>query len=131
MNEIVLKFIIRPILVLGFYGYCLFVRANFLGFKLPHEYIHSCCIGCLLLAAWFFFIINSGILENPKPNQTPLDSAKPLLWIQSITALLTGLFLLYIASRQRRICISFKKNEFDMARFLVCFTGQLPSYLYP
>ncbi len=61
-------------------------------------------LGCLLLAAWFFFfIINSGILENPKPNQTPLDSAKPsLLWFQSITALLTGLFLLYVASRQRK-----------------------------
>ena len=61
-------------------------------------------VGCLLIAAWFFlFIINSGILENPKPNQTPLDFAKPsLLWIQSITALLTGLFLLYIASRQSK-----------------------------
>lgn len=61
-------------------------------------------VGCLLIAAWFFlFIINTGILENPKPNQTPLDSAKPsLLWIQSITALLTGLFLLYIASRQSK-----------------------------
>ncbi len=61
-------------------------------------------VGCLLIAAWFFlFIINSGILENPKPNQTPLDSTKPsLLWIQSITALLTGLFLLYIASRQSK-----------------------------
>ena len=61
-------------------------------------------VGCLLIAAWFFlFIINSGILENPKPNQTPLDSAKPsLLWIQSITALSTGLFLLYIASRQSK-----------------------------
>ena len=61
-------------------------------------------VGCLLLAAWFFlFIINSGILENPKPNQTPLDSAKPsLLWIQSITALLTGLFLLYVAGQQRK-----------------------------
>ena len=61
-------------------------------------------VGCLLLAAWFFlFILNSGILEDPKPNQTPLDSAKPsLLWIQSITALLTGLFLLYVASRQRK-----------------------------
>ena len=61
-------------------------------------------VGCLLIAAWFFlFIINSGILENPKPNQTPLDSAKPsLLWIQSITALLTGIFLLYIASRQSK-----------------------------
>lgn len=61
-------------------------------------------VGCFLIAAWFFlFIINTGILENPKPNQTPLDSAKPsLLWIQSITALLTGLFLLYIASRQSK-----------------------------
>ena len=61
-------------------------------------------VGCLLIAAWFFlFVLNSGILENPKPNQTPLDSAKPsLLWIQSITALLTGLFLLYIASRQSK-----------------------------
>ena len=61
-------------------------------------------VGCFLIAAWFFlFIINTGILENPKPNQTPLDSAKPsLLWIQSITALLTGLFLLYVASRQRK-----------------------------
>ena len=61
-------------------------------------------VGCLLIAAWFFlFVLNSGLLENPKPNQTPLDSAKPsLLWIQSITALLTGLFLLYIASRQSK-----------------------------
>ena len=61
-------------------------------------------VGCFLIAAWFFlFIINTGILENPKPNQTPLDSAKPsLLWIQSITALLTGLFLLCVASRQRK-----------------------------
>ena len=61
-------------------------------------------VGCFLIAAWFFlFIINTGILENPKPNQTPLDFAKPsLLWIQSITALLTGLFLLYIANRQSK-----------------------------
>ena len=73
-------------------------------------------VGCLLIAAWFFlFIINSGILENPKPNQTPLDSAKPsLLWIQSITALLTGLFLLYIASRQSKntsVLVLTAKNE--------------------
>lgn len=59
-------------------------------------------LGCLSVAAWFFFfVISSGLLEHPKPNQTPLDSAKPaLLWIQSITALLTGLFLLYVAKRQ-------------------------------
>ena len=60
-------------------------------------------IGCLIVAAWFFlFILDSGVLENPKPNQTPMDSAKPtLLWIQSVTALLTGIFLLYVANKQR------------------------------
>ena len=59
-------------------------------------------IGCFIVAAWFFlFVVNSGLLENPKPNQTPLDSAKPtLLWIQSVTALLVGLFLLFVAKKQ-------------------------------
>ena len=59
-------------------------------------------IGCFIVAAWFLlFVVSSGLLENPKPNQTPLDSAKPtLLWIQSITALMTGLFLLFVAKKQ-------------------------------
>lgn len=59
-------------------------------------------LGCLSMAAWFlFFVTSSGVLENPKPNQTPMDSAKPtLLWIQSLTALLAGLFLLFVAKRQ-------------------------------
>lgn len=63
--------------------------------------------GCLGIAAWFFFfVIGSGFLENPKPNQTPLDSAKPaLLWMQGSIALLAGMFLLVAASRQ------FKSNE--------------------
>ena len=73
-------------------------------------------LGCLIVAAWFFlFIINSGVLEDPKPNQTPLDSAKPsLLWIQSVSALLTGLFLLYVANRQRlnsSVLVLTAKNE--------------------
>ena len=61
-------------------------------------------LGCFVIATWFFiFVMNSGLLENPKPNQTPLDSAKPtLLWIQSITAFLTGVFLLLIANYQRK-----------------------------
>ena len=30
--------------------------------------------GCLAVAAWFFFfVVSSGLLENPKPNQTPMD----------------------------------------------------------
>ena len=61
-------------------------------------------LGCLTVAAWFFcFVLGSGFLENPKPNQTPLDSAKPaLLWIQAIVALLSGLFLLFIAKSQSK-----------------------------
>jgi len=75
-------------------------------------------MGCFVIATWFFiFVINSGLLENPKPNQTPLDSAKPtLLWIQSITAFLTGFFLLFIANYQRKsneILDLSAKNEKD------------------
>lgn len=58
--------------------------------------------GCLAVAAWFFlFVVNTGVLEQPKPNQTPMDSAKPaLLWIQAMIALSAGLFLLLLARRQ-------------------------------
>ena len=75
-------------------------------------------LGCFVIATWFFiFVMNSGLLENPKPNQTPLDSAKPtLLWIQSITAFFTGVFLLFIANYQRKsneILDLSAKNEKD------------------
>ena len=60
--------------------------------------------GCFAVAAWFFFfVMGTGFLEHPKPNQTPLDSAKPtLLWIQSSVALLSGLLLLAVAHRQSK-----------------------------
>jgi hypothetical protein len=56
-------------------------------------------LGCLSVSIWFFsFVLSSGILENPKPNQTPMDSAKPaFLWIQALLALFSGIFLLAIA----------------------------------
>jgi len=59
-------------------------------------------LACLSVAAWFFFyILNTGFLENPKPNQTPLDSAKPaLLWIQASLSLVAGLFLLLVFKRR-------------------------------
>lgn len=59
-------------------------------------------IGCLAVAGWFFFyVLGTGFLENPKPNETPLDSAKPaLLWLQSAVALIAGLGLLLVAYRQ-------------------------------
>ena len=57
--------------------------------------------GCLFVATWFgFFVLETGFLENPKPNQTPMDSAKPtLLWVQGIVALLVGLGLLLVARK--------------------------------
>lgn len=59
-------------------------------------------LGCFAIAAWFLvFVLGTGFLENPKPNQTPLDSAKPaILWTQGSVALTAGLFLLVVALRQ-------------------------------
>ncbi|MEM9624518.1 MAG: cytochrome b/b6 domain-containing protein, partial [Pseudomonadota bacterium] len=58
--------------------------------------------GCFAVALWFFgFVLGTGFLENPKPNQTPLDSAKPaLLWMQGGVALFAGLFLLRVGLKQ-------------------------------
>ena len=59
-------------------------------------------LACFAVALWFFhFVVASGFLENPKPNQTPLDSAKPsLLWLQGSIAAIAGLYLLAMAYRQ-------------------------------
>jgi cytochrome b561 len=59
-------------------------------------------LGCLSVSIWFFsFVLPSGILENPKPNQTPMDSVKPaFLWIQALIAAFSGIFLLAIAKQQ-------------------------------
>jgi len=75
-------------------------------------------LGCFTVAAWFsFFVISSGLLENPKPNQTPLDSAKPsLLWAQALISLASGLFLLFIArgqSKSKNILVLSSVNEQD------------------
>ena len=70
-------------------------------------------LGCFTVAAWFLiYVVNTGFLENPKPNQTPLDSAKPaLLWIQAIIALVAGLFLIFVAVRQQETLILTAANE--------------------
>lgn len=61
-------------------------------------------IGCLAISGWFvFYILGTGFLENPKANQTPLDSAKPaLLWSQASIALLAGLALFFAAFSQAK-----------------------------
>jgi cytochrome b561 len=73
-------------------------------------------LGCLSVSMWFFsFVLPSGILENPKPNQTPMDSAKPIfLWIQALIALFSGIFLIAIAKQQSKNNITLNleyKNE--------------------
>ena len=83
-----------------------FVTAWCMNFSAPRVRAFGTALaasGCLAVAAWFFFfVMGTGFLENPKPNQTPMDSAKPaLLWIQACVALGSGLFLLGIAWRQR------------------------------
>jgi cytochrome b561 len=58
-------------------------------------------LGCFAVVAWFVSILGTGIFENPKPNQTPMDSAKPaLLWAQAAVALVAALMLLRAASLQ-------------------------------
>lgn len=60
-------------------------------------------IVCFSLVIWFAGILGTGILENPKPNQTPMDSAKPtLLWIQVVVAMVAGLVLLLTSYRQSK-----------------------------
>ena len=57
---------------------------------------------CAAVAGWFFlFVVNTGFLENPKPNQTPLDSAKPALLLgQGVVAAGAAIWLLIVALRQ-------------------------------
>ena len=58
-------------------------------------------MACFGIAAWFGAVLQLGVLENPKPNQAPMDSLKPgLLWTQATVALVAGLALSAIALRQ-------------------------------
>jgi cytochrome b561 len=60
-------------------------------------------LGCFVVVIWFWQILGTGILEQPKPNQTPMDSAKSaILWGQAGVALLAGILLLLAAYRQSR-----------------------------
>ncbi|WP_108789003.1 cytochrome b/b6 domain-containing protein [Erythrobacter sp. Alg231-14] len=58
-------------------------------------------LGCFAVVVWFANILGTGVLENPKPNQTPMDSAKPvLMWGQAGMALLAGVMLSWAALKQ-------------------------------
>ena len=59
--------------------------------------------GCSAAVLWFAVILGTGILENPKPNQTPMDSAKPaLLWGMAGTSLIATLLLVRASILQFR-----------------------------
>lgn len=58
-------------------------------------------LACFAVVAWFMQALATGIVAHPKPNQTPMDSAKPaLLWMQASVAFAGGLLLLIAAWRQ-------------------------------
>ena len=58
-------------------------------------------LGCFAVVAWFVGVLGTGVLEDPKPNQTPMDSAKPaLMWLQAGVALVAGLLLTWAAIMQ-------------------------------
>lgn len=60
-------------------------------------------LACLAVVIWFAQALGTGIVEHPKPNQTPMDSAKPaILWIQAGVALAAGVTLLLVALLQFR-----------------------------
>ena len=82
---------------------------------------------CAAVAGWFFlFVMTTGILENPKPNQTPLDSAKPALLLgQALIAAGAAAWLALVAYRQQRdskVLLLGRENEADrygqVSRFL-------------
>lgn len=51
-------------------------------------------LGCFAVVVWFVGVLGTGVLEDPKPDQTPMDSAKPaLMWAQAGIALIAGLLL--------------------------------------
>lgn len=59
--------------------------------------------GCFGVVWWFIGVLGSGVFENPKPFQAPMDALKPgILWAQCIVALLAGITLVGVANRQRQ-----------------------------
>lgn len=60
-------------------------------------------LACFAVVIWFALALGTGIVAHPKPNQTPMDSAKPaILWMQAGVALTAGVILLLVALRQLR-----------------------------
>lgn len=60
-------------------------------------------LACIAIVVWFYFALQTGVLDNPKPHQTPMDAAKPILmWIQISVFLIAGLTLFAVAFNQSK-----------------------------
>jgi len=60
-------------------------------------------LACIAIVVWFYFALQTGVLDNPKPHQVPMDAAKPvLMWIQISVFLLIGLALFVVAFNQSK-----------------------------
>jgi cytochrome b561 len=60
-------------------------------------------LACIVIVVWFYFALQTGVLNNPKPHQVPMDAAKPvLMWIQISFFLLAGLTLFVVAFKQSK-----------------------------
>ncbi|MEM8497371.1 MAG: cytochrome b [Pseudomonadota bacterium] len=55
------------------------------------------------MVAWFAWVLQTGILQDPEPPRLPTDEFKPvILWTLSTAAFAAGCFLLWVFSRQLR-----------------------------
>lgn len=84
-----------------------FFAAWFLNHRAPRVRVIGTLLaasGCFAIAGWFFFyVLGTGFMENPKPYDAPMDAAKPaLLWLQSLAAMIAGIGLLVVAFRQSK-----------------------------
>jgi cytochrome b561 len=60
-------------------------------------------LACIAIVVWFYFALQTGVLDNPKPHQVPMDAIKPvLMWTQISIFLLAGLSLFAVAFHQSK-----------------------------
>jgi cytochrome b561 len=60
-------------------------------------------LACIAIVVWFYFALQTGVLDNPKPHQVPMDAAKPILmWTQISIFLLAGFGLFAVALQQSK-----------------------------
>ncbi|MEO0369381.1 MAG: cytochrome b, partial [Pseudomonadota bacterium] len=98
-------------------------------------------LGCLAVFAWFLYILQMGVMDDPRKNyvSTPFDPIKPeLIWIQALMSLGAGLFLLRAAVWQSKrtdqlaLPVVNTENKFGkMSRYLHWITALLFISLIP